>query len=69
MKLKLWVCTDFEGFWPVPTAAVVLAESEAEASALLVNTLFEKGLKTTGFTLTPIDTTKAAAVILSDGDY
>ncbi len=69
--LKVWVCTDHKTHWPVGGASVVVAASENEARALLIEALREHGLSQPkgDFTLKEIDLSKPAAVVLNDGDY
>jgi len=68
--MKVFVSTDHETHWPVGGASVVVAEAEADARTLLTEALKKHGLQQTEpFTLTEIDTTVAAAHVLSDGDY
>lgn len=44
MKLKIWTNNSFEGFWPVGTAAVVVATTAANAAAYLTLKLIDLGL-------------------------
>ncbi len=69
--MKVYTCTDHDGFYPVPRASVVVAEDEAEARRLLDAALKEWGLKPHAdepYTLRELPHTPAAHV-LSDGDY
>lgn len=67
--MRVFVCNDFTGFWPVGTAAVVVADNEVAARGLLGAALREKGLNDPRFTLVEIDTGAAGAFILRDGGY
>lgn len=67
--MRVFVCNDFTGYWPVGTAAVVVADDEVAARGLLAQALRDKKLDDGGFTLTEVDTGKAAVRILNDGDY
>lgn len=74
--MNVYTCVDFEGAWPVGVAAVVVAESEEHARALLVDALTNaciyprpKPLDPFTFTLQRLDTTKPSATLLADGDY
>lgn len=68
--MKVYTCTDFEGYWPVGTAAVIVAESEAMAMARLLTMLASIKLpQDTALTLTEMDVDKAQVVILRDGNY
>jgi hypothetical protein len=63
----IFVCTDFEGFWPVGTAAVVIADSEQQAREKLMAELLSVGLpQIKGFTLREI---QHGVHILNDGNY
>lgn len=67
--LHVWTCNDFLGHYPVGTAAVVVAESEAEARRLLAAELKEHGL-----TLRDKDRLVELALrprvrVLQDGEY
>lgn len=68
--MKVYVSTDFEGHWPVGSAAVVVAENESDAATLLSAELLKHGLPAGGtFTLREVPTDKATAVVLCDGNY
>lgn len=67
--MRLFSSKDFEGHWPVGTAAVVMAEDEAAARVLLLAELKEHHLSVGEFTLQEIPMGKPLAVVLSDGDY
>ncbi len=69
--MRVWVCTDHAGHWPVPVGSVVVARSEKRARELLERSLLSHGLDPLDppFTLREIRTDRAAAHILSDGDY
>ena len=70
--MKVFTCTEFTGFWPVGTAAVVVATNRKKAKELL-----EAAIKLDGLPETTIDSKdivelnidKPNAVILRDGDY
>ena len=49
--MKVFTCNDFEGFYPVPTAAVVVAEDIGSAAVALRNALIDNGLPGDDFTL------------------
>jgi hypothetical protein len=71
-KLQIYVCTDHDGFYPVPRASVVVARDEAHARELLDAELVRRGLRPMAdrpYTLRRLDTQTAHALILSDGDY
>lgn len=71
--MKVFTCNDFVGFWPVGTAAVVIAEDVSQARCLLDGELHKLGLiqlaPPNEYTITEIDTTLQQAIILCDGDY
>lgn len=67
--MKVWTCTDFEGVWPVGTAAVVVAETEADAQETLRMTLLSRKLPDWPFTLQEVALDTRAAYLLCDGDY
>jgi hypothetical protein len=68
-QLRLWVCTDHEGFFPVGTASVVVAANEAEARQLLQRKLEQYGLSRKPFTLRELALERPAAHVLADGNY
>lgn len=70
--MKLWVCTDHRGFWPVGVASIVVAPTEERARVVLADALTKHGLATVpgdDFSLREIDVTAENVVILADGDY
>lgn len=67
--MKLFVCNDHGGHWPVPTASVVLAKDEDEAKAILSKELERRGLRSSDFTLVELDCARKQVVVLSDGEY
>lgn len=68
--MKVFVCTDFTGHWPVGTSAVMIASTIEEAGKLLRKELEKYGLDPNDeFTLTEILTQEPKAVILNDGNY
>jgi hypothetical protein len=69
--MKAWTCTDFQGHWPVPTAAVIVAETARRAAQLLNRELVRNNLPrgVTSKSMKEIDLSKENAVILSDGQY
>jgi hypothetical protein len=66
--MRVWVCTDHPGHWPVGVASVVLAQSEDQAKSLLEQELALRGLSGE-FTLRELDATVPAAHVLNDGEY
>lgn len=68
-EMKVFVCSDHAGHWPVPTASVIVAPNKKEAKELLKAKLDEKELSTNWFTLRELDTTEEQVEMLSDGDY
>jgi hypothetical protein len=68
MKQVFWA-TDFNGHWPVGTAAVVVADDLPTARNLLAEDLKRQGLDIGDAELTPLDTTRDVVLILNDGNY
>jgi len=73
--MRIYTSNDFHGFWPVGTAAVIVAHDEATARLKLIAALGERkiqpppGKSLDDFTLVPLDPTKPEVRILRDGDY
>jgi hypothetical protein len=68
--MKVFTCKDHIGHW-LPGCSVIVASNEERARDLLIEKLREHGLYAfrNGFTLQELDTSKARAVVLWDGDY
>lgn len=68
--LRVWVCVDFRGFYPVGSAAVVVAKDEAAARTKLREALEDHGLGDQDeFKLTEVLVDVPGAIILVDGNY
>ena len=69
--MKVWTNTKFQGHYPIGTAAVVVAESEQMASAVLNQKLLSHGLKASAAPeqFERLPTTHTLAVVLCDGNY
>ena len=68
--MKVFTCTNFEGFYPVGTAAVVVAENVTEADMLLRNKLNSIGLQQDDeLILEELSLNSSVVVILRDGNY
>jgi len=68
--LRVWTCDDFRGFYPVGSAAVVVAKDEETARTKLREALEDHGLGEQGdLPLTEVLTDVPGAIILVDGDY
>lgn len=69
--MKVFTCTGFKGVYPVGTAAVVVAPSEAKARKLLAALLRECKLSDdlTDARFKEVNTERESATILLDGDY
>ena len=75
--MKVYYCDEFKGFYPVGTAAVVIAENKVQAKKILFAELRAIGLsgvkhdKTaiTAKDLVEISLDKANVVVISDGNY
>jgi hypothetical protein len=70
--MKVYTCTEFQGHYPVGTAAVIVASSRKEAKEKLEKALFDhfgaiQVVKESD--LVQISASKAAAHILLDGNY
>ncbi len=66
--LKAFYTTDFDGHWPVGTAAVVVAETEKGAERMLQAELKRVGL-TSKIKGKLIELDEPGAIILCDGGY
>jgi len=77
--MNVYTCIDHAAFW-VGGASVIVAENELQAYELLRAELIEHGLRAlvesrerTGGAAMPtfqlVDTTKAQAIVLKNGDY
>lgn len=68
--MKVWTCVEFAGHWPVGTAAVVVADTAAQAAHRLGEVLKERGLSQVvapeSMLLVP---NKPCVLLLRDGDY
>jgi hypothetical protein len=72
--LKTYVCTNFDGFFPVGTSSVIVARDKRHARSLLCETLSSHGLpvpldRRAGLEIQLLDQSVAHAVILQDGNY
>ncbi len=67
--MKVFTCNDFEGHWPVGTAAIIVAETEDEAIGELGQRLLDRGLPGIGFSLNELDLSSSSVLILCDGNY
>jgi len=70
--MKVWTITGFEGFYPVGTAAVVVAASAVEAAMLLRTVLANAGLVVSGIKPEHFEllcTNRPSVVVLNDGNY
>ena len=68
-SLKVYVCTDFSGHWPVGTSAIVVATGPDRAKAMLNYDLELMGLKSDAEHMQKLDITVEAVHILQDGEY
>lgn len=66
--MKIFTSKDFRGHWPVPTAAVILADTMEEAYDMLLTELKSRGLKT-DFSVQSVLRDHKQVIILSDGTY
>lgn len=67
--MRVFTCNDFTGFYPVGTAAVIVADTEEAARGMLDEVLADKGLKPDPYTLVEIDVCCFQVSILCDGNY
>lgn len=68
--MNVYTCNDFAGFYPVPTAAVVVAPDEATALSVLEDQLKLMGLRQhTPITVQLLDVSRVDVAILSSGEY
>jgi hypothetical protein len=66
--LRVFVCTDHAGYWPVGACSVVIAPDEATAHTLLLEELTKRQLDKCAFSLQEIPMVTSVHVLL-DGDY
>lgn len=66
---KVWMSVGFQGFWPVGTAAIVVAQDEDQARELLRQELTRIGLAQNDFTVEEVDLKHPRALVLNDGNY
>ena len=67
--MKVFTSNDFTGFYPVGTAAVVVAEDKVTAYERLREALIGHGLPGDDFTLREVDTENEGWEILQNGNY
>lgn len=69
--MKVYICDDHAGRYPVGVCSVVVANEEAEARSLLIAELKTHGLDGTKppFTLRRLNTKQPKAFVIRDGDY
>jgi hypothetical protein len=68
--LKIYVCTDHDGHWPVGVCSVIVAFTEESAREMLKDELRDHGLDPEKpFTLRQLNLTNPKAFVLLDGEY
>lgn len=68
--MRVFVCSDFEGHYPVGSAAVVVAQNKTHAENMLNEELVRCGLSALGQkTLQEVSMKTERAIILCDGNY
>lgn len=69
--MKVFTSKQFEGHWPVPVAAVIVAETIEDAATALSIALTQHGLTQVvkPEQLVELNTEQAHVVVLSDGEY
>lgn len=67
----IFTCTNFEGFYPTGTAAIVSAKTREDAARILQNSLDEYGLnqKIETHQMILFDDSFGEVCIMCDGDY
>lgn len=68
--MHVYTCTNFEGCWPVGTAAVIVAPDEKQALHLLRAELAKQGLEVSwSETVELVNAQSEQVIILLDGNY
>lgn len=68
--MKAFTCTDFEGHYPVGTAAVIIADNAEDAEIAILKELGSIGLpQKHAIRITEISLLSAGVFILADGNY
>ena len=70
--MRVWTNNKFQGMWPVPTAAVVIAETKERAEILLRRELKKWNLPQpdeSGLEVKEVLLDEEGVVILQNGDY
>jgi len=68
--MKVFTCNDFEGHWPVGSAAVMVANTASEAREMLGAWLEENNLpQTRDFSVEELLTQNRSIRVLVDGEY
>ena len=70
-QFEVYACNQFEGHWPVGSAAVVVASSQQHAADVLNSQLRQQGLKgdATANAMALVVRDAPQAVVLCDGNY
>jgi len=71
-KLKVFVCDDHDGFYPVGVSSIIVAKDRRQAKKLLNEQLKIFRLETSKdcpYTLREIPTDSPIAIIINDGNY
>lgn len=69
LNMRVFVCTNFVGHYPVGVSAVILADDVDQAKRFLLNELELAGLKQDGDDLEFEEIDTEGAYILDDGNY
>lgn len=69
--MRVYYCTNFDGYWPVGTAAIVVAKSPHKAALLLESTLegISLGQSIDEKDMHLVGTKEENVLILRDGNY
>lgn len=70
-ELKVFTNTEFEGMYPVGTAAVIIAKDKHDAARLLSDQLSDAGMESNvGIEhMIEVNISESKAIILCNGDY
>ena len=69
--MNVYTCNEFEGHWPVGTAAIVVANDKRQAVRLLKAELKKSGLEQeiSAKKLHLVSTVTPTVIVLRDGEY
>lgn len=68
--MKIFTSNNFHWLWPVPTAAIILADTKEEAEHMLIAELATRGIKQRSpLSVEELTVDYKKVVILSEGNY